>query len=391
MNTTIQPYNPDWPSYFGEIRASLDVHLHHIPEIAYSHIGSTSVPSLSALPIIDILLAVTPGNLEEAIVALTSSKKYDRLEEEQSTSGATFSACSESHQYAHRVYVCESDSLAARVHFAIRDTLREDEELRDAYAATKRRALSAARDTPGSNDDHVRAYSRAKHDAIQDLVIASAQFCPSDLAAVFASDCAARWDPITTPRLRIREFQLTDADAMYALEGHDENARYQDWPPWTRFQARQSVLRGIQRSYARDREVVELAVVYEGAFVGRIGARVTPLSMAVSDAAQRADACAATAADCPTKHVDLWFSFLPSSQGKGLATEAVDAFVEMLLRKEKADTEPLRLELEIECDPRNTGSWRLAERLGFSKHSLTERAWESKGEWVDSLVYRKLV
>jgi RimJ/RimL family protein N-acetyltransferase len=49
------------------------------------------------------------------------------------------------------------------------------------------------------------------------------------------------------------------------------------------------------------------------------------------------------------------------------------------------------MELEIECDPRNTGSWKLAERLGFEKHSLTKNVQEIKGEWVDSLVYRKTV
>jgi RimJ/RimL family protein N-acetyltransferase len=49
------------------------------------------------------------------------------------------------------------------------------------------------------------------------------------------------------------------------------------------------------------------------------------------------------------------------------------------------------MELEIECDPRNTGSWKLAERLGFEEHSLTKNVQEIKGEWVDSLVYRKTV
>ncbi len=43
----------------------------------------------------------------------------------------------------------------------------------------------------------------------------------------------------------------------------------------------------------------------------------------------------------------------------------------------------------VECDPRNEPSWRLAERLGFERQSLTERAFECKGEWVGSLVYRR--
>jgi len=86
-------------------------------------------------------------------------------------------------------------------------------------------------------------------------------------------------------------------------------------------------------------------------------------------------------------HFNMWFSFLPSVQGKGYATEAMEAFIEELIRSRDGGD----VEFEIECDPRNVGSWKLAERLGFEKHGLVERAYESKGEWVDSLVYRKIV
>lgn len=174
---------------------------------------------------------------------------------------------------------------------------------------------------------------------------------------------------------------MSDIDGMFALESNESNARYQDWHPWTHFQARQNVLRGIQRSYEKGRTVVELAVEYEGAFVGRIGGRVTiPLPP---------DAGADAGQGVCVKHADLWYSFLPASQGKGLATEAMQAFITALVERQKDKDEII--ELEIECDPRNTGSWKLAERLEFEKFSLTERAWESKGEWVDSLVYRKTV
>jgi RimJ/RimL family protein N-acetyltransferase len=62
------------------------------------------------------------------------------------------------------------------------------------------------------------------------------------------------------------------------------------------------------------------------------------------------------------------------------------AFIGELVKRQEED-----VELEIECDPRNRGSRKLAERLGFEKISCVERAYESKGEWVGSLVYRKVV
>ncbi|KAJ6531587.1 hypothetical protein DFH09DRAFT_1093054 [Mycena vulgaris] len=45
--------------------------------------------------------------------------------------------------------------------------------------------------------------------------------------------------------------------------------------------------------------------------------------------------------------------------------------------------------LVIECDPRNVRSSRLAERAGFVLESVTEKAFECKGEWVGTMVYSR--
>jgi RimJ/RimL family protein N-acetyltransferase len=122
----------------------------------------------------------------------------------------------------------------------------------------------------------------------------------------------------------------------------------------------------IQNSFVSPREHFELAVLFEDKFIGRVGGSV------------KRNNDDGTARDTP--HADIWFSFLPETSGKGFATEAMKAFIPLL-------GSPVRL--EIECDPRNTGSWKLAERLGFEKISLTEDAFECKGEMVGSLVYEK--
>ncbi|KAJ7067545.1 acyl-CoA N-acyltransferase, partial [Mycena amicta] len=89
---------------------------------------------------------------------------------------------------------------------------------------------------------------------------------------------------------------------------------------------------------------------------------------------------------------ELWFSFMPSAQGKGYATEAVTALIEMLRAERDAKRVPNFDRFLIECDPRNTRSSKLAERVGFVMESCTEKAFECKGEWVGSMVYtRKLV
>lgn len=57
----IVPYNPEWPKMF---QAEQDALLQHLDDVEIHHIGSTSIPELSAKPIIDI--AVLIPSLEDA-------------------------------------------------------------------------------------------------------------------------------------------------------------------------------------------------------------------------------------------------------------------------------------------------------------------------------------
>lgn len=68
-------YNPDWPALFEKeahrIRAAVGGQI-----IALEHIGSTSVPDLSAKPIIDILLVVPDSSNEAAYVPQLEAAGY---------------------------------------------------------------------------------------------------------------------------------------------------------------------------------------------------------------------------------------------------------------------------------------------------------------------------
>lgn len=197
-----------------------------------------------------------------------------------------------------------------------------------------------------------------------------------------------RWPALHTPHLTIREYDFPDKEPLFQLEGSEENARYQTWQPWTRAQAEHRIGEEMFDSYVSPRPVVELAVVLkEGGLVGRVGCRK---SLVDGDG----DGDGGGKDGVKRVHVSLWFSLLPSMQGKGLATEAVEAFVDEMARRERDGKEgsgEVQMELEIECDPRNAGSRKLAERLGFRKESEVEEAFECKGEMVGSVVYRKAV
>ena len=69
LNSTIRlsAYDPDWPSMFsvlaGRIRSALGERV-----LLLEHVGSTSVPGLSAKPLIDLVLAVSDSAVEECYV-----------------------------------------------------------------------------------------------------------------------------------------------------------------------------------------------------------------------------------------------------------------------------------------------------------------------------------
>ncbi|OCK79679.1 acyl-CoA N-acyltransferase [Lepidopterella palustris CBS 459.81] len=158
-----------------------------------------------------------------------------------------------------------------------------------------------------------------------------------------------------TARLELREFTIDDIANIYALESIPSVARYQKWPPRTWLEAEDVIREIVDDQKSIPREHFELAVWHGRTFIGRVGANVKD------------------------GQASLWYSFMPAWNGKGFATEAMKAFISLL--------GPVRL--KIECDPRNTRSWRLAERLGFAKIRLTEKEFVCKGEWVGSLVYQK--
>ncbi|KAF2758589.1 acetyltransferase [Pseudovirgaria hyperparasitica] len=171
----------------------------------------------------------------------------------------------------------------------------------------------------------------------------------------------------TTPRLSLREFTANDVDSFYALESNPANARYQTWEPRTRQQSSKLVDEAINSILIQPRRVIEL-VVETGCetetprFIGRVGCMI-------------ADNIA-----------NLWFSFLPAAQGKGYATEAVRALITFLHDAPAGNLVAFET-LQIECDPRNTGSRRIAERLGFQKISEELNVYKCKGELVGSVVY----
>jgi GrpB-like predicted nucleotidyltransferase (UPF0157 family) len=57
MKIKLEPYNPEWPETFHAIQKDLGNHLAFLDPMI-EHVGSTSIPGMTAKPIIDILVGV---------------------------------------------------------------------------------------------------------------------------------------------------------------------------------------------------------------------------------------------------------------------------------------------------------------------------------------------
>ncbi len=77
---------------------------------------------------------------------------------------------------------------------------------------------------------------------------------------------------------------------------------------------------------------------------------------------------------------DIGFTFSPTYQGRGYASEAVSRIVDHLFAR------GLR-RISAECDARNTRSARLLERVGFTREGLRRQHTWIKGEWTDDLLF----
>lgn len=160
MAIVIVDYNPDWPLQFEKIKIDLEAALNNVPYLSIEHVGSTSVPGLPAKPLLDIDVIVHKEYVEAAIDALCSHRGYDS-KGEWGIPGR-WALRNPSLLPVRNLYVCENGCSALKNHLAVRDTLRNNAELRDEYGKVKREIARTAAD--------LNAYSEAKNDILAKIL-----------------------------------------------------------------------------------------------------------------------------------------------------------------------------------------------------------------------------
>lgn len=158
-------YDPDWPVRFEQERERIAGALGSVAR-RIDHIGSTSVPGLTAKPIIDIDLSVPDvSDVSAYLDALLAAGYRLRVREPDHLMVRT-------PELDVHVHVCAVGSDWERRHLLFRDWLRTDATDRAAYAALKEEL--ASRDWPDMN-----AYAAAKGALISEITVRAEEWAQS--------------------------------------------------------------------------------------------------------------------------------------------------------------------------------------------------------------------
>jgi RimJ/RimL family protein N-acetyltransferase len=164
-----------------------------------------------------------------------------------------------------------------------------------------------------------------------------------------------------TARLRLRPFDDTDADELFALQSNAHVLRYWDSPPWTE-RARSKRFIADCGQMAEEGTGVRLAVdrVSDGVFVGW---------------------CTLNQWNPVYRSASLGYCYGEAAWGHGYATEAAHALLQWAF-----DTLDLN-RVQAEADTRNAASARVLEKLGFVLEGTLREDCVVNGDVSDSWVY----
>lgn len=146
--------------------------------------------------------------------------------------------------------------------------------------------------------------------------------------------------PLLTPRTRLRRLAVADLARFQAYRHDAETGRWQGWQPMDDAAARAFLQDMSTRPFGTPGSWFQLAIAERDsdALIGDIGVQLHGSGGQVAE---------------------LGFTLAPSAQGRGLATEAVQALVSWLLTHSPAQR------VVAVADTRNAASLRLLQRLGM--------------------------
>ncbi|UPL10876.1 GNAT family N-acetyltransferase [Microbacterium sufflavum] len=177
--------------------------------------------------------------------------------------------------------------------------------------------------------------------------------------------------PVRTPRLQLRPCTLDDLDAMWEWRRLPEVNRWLGLAPDTIEAFRE---RHLEPARLASLYLIERLPEHEGDAPTPIG----DLMIRIEDAWAQLE----VAERAKGVEAELGWVLDPASTGRGYATEAVRAAIEVCFG-------PLGLRrVHAGCFADNEPSWRLMERLGMRREEHSRKtALHRSGEWLDGMNY----
>ncbi|MGV3552845.1 GNAT family N-acetyltransferase [Rhizobium sp.] len=159
---------------------------------------------------------------------------------------------------------------------------------------------------------------------------------------------------VTTERLLMRRAEVRDLGALHAILANADAMRYWSTPPHATLHQTREWLKDMMAS--PETESDDFVVEFQGRVIGKAGFWRLP---------------------------EIGYIFHPDIWGRGLAFECLSALIARVLTRFDADA------LLADVDPRNTGSLRLLDKLGFVETRRATATLLVGDAWCDS-VYLEL-
>ncbi|AJT41899.1 GNAT family N-acetyltransferase [Psychromicrobium lacuslunae] len=172
--------------------------------------------------------------------------------------------------------------------------------------------------------------------------------------------------PLRTERLVLRRFEPTDLDAYYAYQSLPETARYLLGDARSLAECMERVGKFSQQKFSQEGDWASFAVelAEQPGLLGEIALKW------------------GTGGDAEHGYVgEIGWTLTPQAQGKGYATEAARAVLELAFGQLGFHR------LHARLDAANDGSRKICERLGMRAEGLFQQNWFLKGEWTSEAVY----
>jgi|SRR5262245_17316503 len=159
------PYDSTWPTRFDEEATRLQAVCGALA-LRIDHVGSTSIPGIAAKPVIDVQITVA--------VLEPLREWQDRL----ARLGYSHHASPDDDEYpffhrpaawphTYHVHLCRPGSVIGRATLAVRDYLRDNPKLREAYEREKRRLAAVHL---GDTADRRELYAEGKSPFLGPLI-----------------------------------------------------------------------------------------------------------------------------------------------------------------------------------------------------------------------------